>query len=114
MVKYTSPILQLFEKVVAKEVGVHDQKLQGPWQVGLWLGRSTDTNEHLVSTETGVVRARTVRRVVPEEQWDKELAEKSIWMPWASDDSPEARATSAWTPTEGCRACEDESQPIRR
>ena len=114
MVKYTSPILQLFEKVIAKEVGVTDQKLQGPWQLGLWLGRSTDTNEHLVSTETGVVRARTVRRVVPEDQWDKTLAEKSIWLPWASDDSPEARAAPSWTPTEGCRACEEELQPIRR
>ena len=68
MVKYTSPILQMFEKVLAPEAGVTDQKLRGPWQVGLWLGRSTDTNEHLISTETGVVRARTVRRVVPEEQ----------------------------------------------
>ena len=60
-VKYESPVVKIFEKVIAKVSGSADQKLEGPWLEGLWLGRAGDTNEHLVAAETGVVRGRTVR-----------------------------------------------------
>ena len=109
-----SPILPLFEAVVTKHPGVLDRKLEEAWITGIWLGRSTDTNEHLVSSQYGVIRARTVRRLAHEIQWDKQLAEKVIWLPWAAYDASKTKQTPAWTPTEICQAFEEELQPIRR
>ena len=62
MSKFQSPLLNFGEAVLAKESGAQEGKLGSSWNLGTWLGRSTRTNEHLVGTRTGVIRARTVKR----------------------------------------------------
>ena len=37
---------------------------------GIWPGRSEGSDEHLLGTPRGVMRARTIRRLVPETRWD--------------------------------------------
>ena len=62
MSKFQSPLLNFAETVLAKESGAQEGKLGSPWDLGIWLGRSTRTNEHLVGTRARVIRARTVKR----------------------------------------------------
>ena len=50
-------------------------KLGSSWDLGIWMGQSTRTNEHLVGTRTGVIRARTVKRRPETLKWDRELYE---------------------------------------
>ena len=45
-------------------------KYSGDWKTGIWLGRDSETNEHLVSIEDGsVIRSRTVRRFPTPDQF---------------------------------------------
>ena len=62
MSKFQSPLLNFGETVHAKESGAQEGKLVSSWDLGIWMGRSTRTNDHLVDTRTGVIRARTVNR----------------------------------------------------
>ena len=45
-------------------------KLESPWEEGLWLGHARSSNEALIGTENGVVRAWAVKRRQEEERWD--------------------------------------------
>ena len=51
MSKFQSPLLNFGEAVLAKESGAQEGILGSSWDLGLWLGRSTRTNEHLVGTD---------------------------------------------------------------
>ena len=62
MSKFQSPLLNFAEAVLAKESGVQEGKLGSPWDLGIWLARSTRTNEHLVGTRLGMIKVRTVKR----------------------------------------------------
>ena len=55
MSKFQSPLLNFGrEAVLAKESGAQEGKPGSSWNLGIWLRRSTRTNEHLVGTRTGV------------------------------------------------------------
>ena len=62
MTRYNSPLLQFGESVLARRIMDEKGKLASKWEVGIWLGRSTVTNEHLVGCPTGVIKVRTVKR----------------------------------------------------
>ena len=81
--------------------------------MGIWLGRSTRTNEDLVGTRTGVIRVRTVKRRPETLEWDRELKDAMNFVPWLID-GPVARPEAGWTPTLGCRACDEESSGVKR
>ena len=56
----------------------------------MWVGRADESDEHLLVNEIGhVVRVRTVRRCVENE-----------------NSAPDVEVQERWTPTEGCKACE--------
>ncbi|CAK0836065.1 unnamed protein product [Prorocentrum cordatum] len=46
---------------------------EAQWGRGIWVGRSDESQEHLVMTPRGLDRARTVRRLPEGKQTDKEL-----------------------------------------
>ena len=75
MCKFQSPLLNFGEAVLAKESGAQEGTLGSAWDPGIWMGRSTRTNEHLVGTRTGVIRAKTVKRRLEPRKWDRELYE---------------------------------------
>ena len=83
MSKFQSPLLNFAEAVLAKESGVQEGKLRSPWDLGIWLGRSTRTNEHLVGTRVGVIKARTVKRRPETLKWDRELYDAMNFVPTA-------------------------------
>ena len=72
MSKFQSSLLNFAEAVLVKESGVQEGKLGSSLDLGIWLGRSTRTNEHLVGTRVGVIKARTVKRLPETLKWDRE------------------------------------------
>ena len=48
-------------------------KADADWAEGLWLGHARSSNEVLIGTRSGVVRAWAVRRMGPEDRWDAKL-----------------------------------------
>ena len=64
MSELQSPLLNFGGAVVAKESGAQEGKLGSSWDQDIWLGRTTRTNEHLVGTRTGVIRAQTMEQRV--------------------------------------------------
>ena len=72
MSNFRSLLLNFAEAFLAKESGVQEGKLGSSWNLGIWLGISTRTNEHLVGTRVGVIKARTVKRHLETLKWDRE------------------------------------------
>ena len=52
------------------------------WERGIWLGRVEDSEEHLVATEAGVWKARSLRRLEPERAHDARLLLAVRGLPW--------------------------------
>ena len=50
-------------------------KLTSQWSIGLWVGRSTSSDEHIVLHENEIFRTRAVRRLAPSKQWDPQRAQ---------------------------------------
>ena len=48
-------------------------KLESQWKEGLWLGHARSSNEILIGTREGVVRAWAIRKMPVGEQWDAGL-----------------------------------------
>ena len=49
---------------------------------GVWLGETTESDEHLVATDTGVCTTRTVKRVPDTEQRRADLVKSLQGPPW--------------------------------
>ena len=75
LVKYQKPILMPGEAVLRRRPGAIVNKLEMQWLEGIWIGREAKTDEHLVGTPQGIVRARAVKRKVPSKQWDNDLVD---------------------------------------
>jgi hypothetical protein len=75
-----------FGKVVMAKMPVgtklNPAKLAPRWVRAVWLGRSSLSDEHMVSCETGVRSTRTVTRVVAANQWDEKMLKFCIGLPW--------------------------------
>ena len=113
MSKFQSPLLKFGKAVLAKESEAQEGKLGSSWDLGICLGRSTRRNEHLIGTRTGVIRARTVKPRPETLKRDKELYEAMNFVPWLIDGLV-ARSEAGWTPTLGCKACDEESSGVKR
>ena len=83
-----------FEKVHLKNFfGAQLHKLDMHWLNGIWLGRDSKTDEHFISTEGGIVRARAIRRMVEAQLWIPERDLAMQWTPW-EDIGDFSRATT--------------------
>ena len=49
--------------------GEGKNKLESQWEEGVWLGHARGSNEALIGTDRGVVRAWAVKRRIAEEKW---------------------------------------------
>ena len=67
------------EKVWYKQIRKNknqEDKLQTEWFEGIWLGHNRSSNEILIGTPEGVVKAYGIRRMAEDERWDGEMVEK--------------------------------------
>ena len=73
----------------------------------MWVGRTEESDEHLVVNEIGhVVRARTVRRCVENENSGSDVIKLNATPSYLKPDGDDVEVRERWTPTPGCRACE--------
>jgi len=85
------------EKVMFKRLKVSGEKkqsMESKWEDGLWLGHARASNETLIGTREGVVRAWAVKRKLEEDGWDKELIEEMAGTP----DRPNPHALGNYIP----------------
>ena len=72
-VPYSSVICEFGEHVMARKPGDVRQKFQENWFDGIWLGRSSGSDEHYIGTRDGLKRARTIKRHDPCSRWNAAL-----------------------------------------
>eukprot|EP00971_Amphidinium_carterae_P079274 1568550-Amphidinium_carterae.3 len=78
-----STVLQCGECVLWEDPHKQRFKYEANWGHGVYLGRSKDSKEHLVAARTaGVVRCRTVRRRLVEDQFDQQMLLAMQGTPW--------------------------------
>ena len=79
---YTSEIAVLGETVYFKEAasatgqcrqGLVTRGANTAWRKGTWVGKSENSNQHVVMTDDGTRYARTVRRLPPDRRYQKEV-----------------------------------------
>ena len=67
------------EKVWFKEIRdtkERKNKLSTEWKEGIWLGHSRASNETILGTDTGIVRAYAVKRQDEVERWAGDLIKR--------------------------------------
>jgi hypothetical protein len=72
----TIPTERIGEKVWYKELKAKTEakdKAEIEWAEGIWLGHATESNEVLVGTRKGVVRAWAIRKQEVKDRWDADL-----------------------------------------
>ena len=57
-------------------------KANNNMDLGVWAGKTYDTDQHLVGSSDGVFTARTVRRVAAEQQWQVDMMVAVTGLPW--------------------------------
>ena len=57
-------------------------KNEPKWRSGIWLGFVDNSNEHLIGTEKGILKCRSIRRHDKSEQFDALMIEKFNGTPW--------------------------------
>ena len=60
----------------------HRKKMESDWHLGIWVGRRSTSNEHILLTQGGVFRCRSVRRLELEEQHNKNIMEIARGLQW--------------------------------
>jgi hypothetical protein len=75
--------VELAEKVHYRLHGKHNITKGHPsYQTGLWLGRDTESGEHIIATKYSVVNARSIRRYSTDERFDLQLLKSLKAVPW--------------------------------
>ena len=50
----------------------------------MWLGRGSDSSEHLIATSHGVIKSRTINKVIPSEKWNRDVFDTFTGYPWTT------------------------------
>ena len=82
------PVAAFGERVWYKELRQHHErrdKMESEWFEGLWLGHSRNSNEHLVGTSRGVVKAYSIKRRAEDERWNRPFIEETRGTPQQPD-----------------------------
>ena len=81
---YTSQVLPFGEIVMCKYTAVPISNLDQRWGHGIWVGKAPMTDEHILLTEKGVQKARSLHRVPPGERFVISELKKVRGLPWNS------------------------------
>ena len=71
-----TPVVAFGEKVWYKELRVQKDrkdKFESEWREGIWLGHSRGSNETVVGTREGAVKAYAIKRQDEDHRWDSDL-----------------------------------------
>jgi hypothetical protein len=70
------PVVPYGEKVWFKRIREQKSqkdKMESEWEEGIWLGHNRATNESVIGTENGVIRAYSIERKPEGERWDRAM-----------------------------------------
>jgi hypothetical protein len=81
-------------------------KDQPRWNKGTWIGIIDHTNEHIIGTEEGVVKCRSIHPMERSKKWDVEAMKKIKGSPW----KPNPNRKSLRITTRICQEDEDDSE----
>ena len=71
--EYPSQVVPFGETVIFRDTGPIKCKLRSNWNCGVWLGRDSQDDMHILGTRQGIVKARCVKRTIPSERYDQQL-----------------------------------------
>ena len=85
--RFSRAAVEYREKIHFKKStkGNKENKLDGKWNAGYFLGFYWRTGEAVVGTRQGAVRAGTIRRVGAHRRWDAEGLDSVRGIPWQWD-----------------------------
>ena len=63
--------------------------MEAKWFEGIWLGKRTDTDEHIIYVNDDLRYARSIRTVIEEKRWNADLIDK-VKVTLLKSASPEA------------------------
>ena len=69
-------------KTRAKKGGGTLHKADLAWERGIWVGKSTTNDQHVLLTRRGKIEARTVRRLEQGKRYDRALFGELAGFPW--------------------------------
>ena len=85
--KPTQEFVPFGEKVLARRVNTEPMNRMNPrYQCGIWLGMRNNSAECFIGNAEGVFRAREIRRLEPQDRWDREAIRSVIGVPWRMTD----------------------------
>ena len=76
-----------FLEAVTFKLSGQGHKGTSSWKTGLWVGKCTESDEHILLTSEGAFKARSIRRRPLQEQIDRELAQVVTGLPWSPKDN---------------------------
>ena len=88
--EYRGEIAEWAETVHYKVATTEKGKLDPQSALGLWLGKSLQSDEHLIGTEQGIRRCRTIWRRPENKRWDRKLFDNFKGTPWQPRGGPTA------------------------
>ena len=71
--EYPSQVVPFGETVIFRDTGPIKCKLRSNWNFGVWLGRDSQDDMHVLGTRQGIVKARSVKRTIQSERYDQQL-----------------------------------------
>ena len=110
---YVNDMLPFGETVMAKKPDDQRKKLSIHWIKGLWVGRSNESDEHIVLSKEGADTYRTVKRFSQEsDRWDRSVLDEVKGLPWDKKGITQQVSDGGMpgmrkmTKTPGCPGCE--------
>ena len=80
--EYRGEIAEGFETVHYKVASTQKGKLDPQSAIGVWLGKSLMSDEHLIGTDQGIRRCRSIWRRPENKRWEKKTFEGFKGLPW--------------------------------
>ena len=112
------PVVPFGEKVWYKKIREgksQEDKMEIEWEEGLWLGHNRNSNEVLVGTKEGVVKAYALKRMEEDKRWDPELIKSMQGTPQQPDPTKASRSIPIRIKFDAADNVEpDESAPARK
>ena len=71
--EYPSQVVPFGETVIFRDTGPIKCKLRSNWNFGVWLGRDSQDDMHILGTRQSIVKARCVKHTIPSERYDQQL-----------------------------------------
>eukprot|EP00969_Alexandrium_andersonii_P266997 11799457-Alexandrium_andersonii.AAC.1 len=81
-VEFSGMLGEFAECVLYRAPGKHAHKFLPQWDRGVILGKTEESDEFLISASSGVVAARTVRKMSEESRYSLDLLSEFRGLPW--------------------------------